>query len=51
MTSAPLFLLLAVLLIGALPNWPYSRHWGYAPSGVVTLAAVSVALLALTGWI
>jgi hypothetical protein len=44
-----LLILLGVLLIGALPNWPYSRYWGYAPSGNVTLAAVAVALVALTG--
>lgn len=40
-----LLLLLAGLLIGALPGWPHSRRWGYGPSaglGALLLAAVLV---------
>ncbi len=39
--------LLVVLLIGALPVYPYSRGWGYFPSGLlaVILAAMAVTLL------
>ncbi|MDB5461390.1 MAG: hypothetical protein JWO72_3131 [Caulobacteraceae bacterium] len=40
---------LVLLLLGALPRWPYSHSWGYAPSGVVMLAVVAVLLLAVTG--
>ena len=46
MTLGPILLIVAILLLlGALPLWPYSRGWGYAPGGV--LAAVLVVLLAL----
>lgn len=41
-----LVILLVLLLLGALPAWPYSRGWGYAPSGVLTLLIV-VLLIAL----
>jgi hypothetical protein len=40
-----LLLLLFILLIGALPTWPYSSAWGYYPSG--GLGAVLVVLLVL----
>ncbi len=32
-----LLIVLVVLLLGGLPSWPYSRNWGYGPSGVVGL--------------
>jgi hypothetical protein len=43
--------LLAVLLVGALPTWPYSAHWnyGYAPSGILAVVLVIVLLLVLFG--
>ena len=44
-----LLILLVLLLIGALPSWPYSRSWGYAPSGLLTLVVVIVVILAVTG--
>ena len=40
-----LILLLLVLLLAIAPTWPYSRRWGYYPSG--TLAAVVVVLVVL----
>jgi hypothetical protein len=49
MLSMILLIVLILLLIGALPRWSYSRSWGYAPSGLVTLVVVVVVLLALTG--
>jgi hypothetical protein len=49
MLSLLLLIVLILLLVGALPSWPYSRSWGYAPSGLVTLVVVVVVLLALTG--
>jgi hypothetical protein len=41
-----LILIIVVLLIGVLPTWPYSRNWGYYPSGA--LAAVLLAALVLS---
>ena len=49
MLGTILLIILVLLLIGALPSWPYSRSWGYAPSGLVTLVVVVVVLLAITG--
>ncbi|MCG2578745.1 DUF3309 domain-containing protein [Dechloromonas sp. XY25] len=40
-----LLIVLVLLLIGALPSWPYSSSWGYAPSGILgTLLVVLVVL-------
>jgi len=44
-----LTILLIVLLLGALPTWPYSRGWGYYPSGGLGLVLVIVLILALMG--
>jgi len=44
-----LLILLLLLLIGALPTWPYSTGWGYYPSGGLGLVLVIVIVLALTG--
>ena len=41
--------ILILLLIGALPVWPYSRHWGYLPSGILALISLLVALILLLG--
>lgn len=41
-----LIILLILALLGAFPAWPYSRGWGYAPSGVL-LVVVILALLFL----
>ena len=49
MLTTILLILLVLLLVGALPSWPYSRSWGFAPSGLVTLVVVVVVLLAVTG--
>lgn len=45
--STILLLVLLLLLIGALPAWPYSRSWGYYPSGGLGLIVVIVLLLVL----
>jgi hypothetical protein len=42
-----LFVLLLILLIGALPTWPYSADWGYYPSGGAGLLLIILLLLAL----
>ena len=44
-----LLIILILLLIGAVPNWGYSRGWGYGPSGILGLVLISVIVLLLTG--
>jgi hypothetical protein len=44
-----LLILLILLLVGALPSWPHSQGWGYAPGGVIGLVLVVVLILVLTG--
>jgi Protein of unknown function (DUF3309) len=46
-----LLVVLVLLLIGAVPAWPYNTGWGYYPSGGVGLLLVIVLLLALFGGI
>lgn len=40
-----LLLILLILLIGAFPSWPYSRGWGYYPSGGLGLVLIIVIVL------
>ncbi|MCX5497059.1 DUF3309 family protein [Kaistia dalseonensis] len=47
--STILLIILIILLIGALPSWPYSRGWGYYPSGGVGLIVVILIILLLMG--
>lgn len=51
MLSIILIVVLILLLIGALPTWPYSGGWGYSPGGIVGLLLIIVIVLALTGHI
>jgi hypothetical protein len=44
-----LLIILILLLIGALPAWPYSSGWGYWPSGGLGLILLIIIILALTG--
>ena len=44
-----LIVILIVLLIGALPTWPYSSGWGYYPGGLLGAILVIVLILALLG--
>jgi len=44
-----LVILLVVLLIGAVPRWPHSRNWGYAPSSLLGLVLLVIIVLALVG--
>jgi hypothetical protein len=46
-----LLIILILLLIGALPAWPYSSGWGYWPSGGLGLIVLILIILALTGHI
>jgi hypothetical protein len=47
--SLLLLIVLLVLLIGALPTWPYSSGWGYYPSGGLGLILVILIILLLMG--
>ena len=42
-----LLIILVLLLLGAVPSWPYSRNWGYGPSGGIGLILVIVIILLL----
>ena len=44
-----LLIVLVLVLIGAIPTWPYSRGWGYAPSGVLGVVLLIVLILFLMG--
>ncbi|AZG16525.1 MULTISPECIES: DUF3309 family protein [Cupriavidus] len=44
-----LLIILVLLLIGALPTWPYSSGWGYGPSGGLGLIVIIVVLLVVLG--
>jgi len=44
-----LLIVLILILVGALPTWPHSRSWGYAPSGVIGLVVVVLLILVLLG--
>jgi hypothetical protein len=44
-----ILLLLVIVLVGALPTWPYSAGWGYYPSGGIGLLAVILVIVLLLG--
>ena len=44
-----LIVILILLLIGALPTWPYSSGWGYYPSGGLGLVVLIIVVLVLLG--
>ena len=44
-----LIIVLILLLVGALPTWPYSASWGYFPSGGLGLVVLIVVILLVTG--
>jgi hypothetical protein len=46
-----LFIVLLILLLGAVPSWPYSRGWGYGPSGVLSLLLIVFLVLLIMGMI
>jgi hypothetical protein len=47
--SLILLIIVLVLVIGALPSWPYSRGWGYYPSGGLGLILIILLILLLMG--
>jgi uncharacterized protein DUF3309 len=44
-----LLIILVIALIGAIPTWPYSRGWGYAPSGGLGLVVLILLILFFMG--
>ncbi len=44
-----LLIVLILMLVGAIPAWPHSRGWGYAPSGVLGLVVLVIIVLLLLG--
>jgi Protein of unknown function (DUF3309) len=49
MTLGTILLIILILaLVGAIPSWPYSRGWGYGPSGAVGVVVVILLILVLT---
>jgi len=49
--SMIIMIVLVLILLGALPTWPHSRSWGYAPSGLLGTILVIVLILMLMGQI
>ena len=49
MLGTVLLVILILFLLGALPAWPHSRNWGYAPSGGLGLVVVILIILLLLG--
>jgi len=49
MLATILIIILILLLIGAMPRWPYSREWGYFPVGGLTLVLLIIIILLLLG--
>ncbi len=47
--STILLIVLVLLLIGALPTWPYSSAWGYYPSGGLGLVLIVLLVVVLSG--
>jgi hypothetical protein len=44
-----LIIVLILILLGAIPTWPHSRSWGYAPSGIIGTILIILLILFLLG--
>jgi hypothetical protein len=49
MLGTILLIVLILILLGALPTWPYSRGWGYGPSGITLVLVVVLVAALFTG--
>jgi hypothetical protein len=49
MLGTILIIVLILILVGALPTWPHSQSWGYAPSGLLGTILIVVVILWLLG--
>jgi hypothetical protein len=51
MLGTILLIVVVLLLLGALPRWPYSRGWGYGPSGLLSVILVVLLILVLLKYV
>jgi hypothetical protein len=49
MLGTILLIILILMLVGAIPRWPHSKEWGYAPSGTLGVVLIVLIVLLLTG--
>jgi len=49
MLGTILLIVLILMLVGAIPRWPHSKEWGYAPSGTIGIVLIVLIVLLLTG--
>ena len=49
MLGTIVLIFLFLMLLGAIPAWPYSRNWGYAPSGGLGLIVIILLILLILG--
>lgn len=49
--STVLLIILVLLIVGAVPAWPHSRSWGYAPSGLLSVLLVVLIVVLVAGGI
>jgi hypothetical protein len=49
MLGTVILILLVLLLVGAIPTWPHSREWGYAPGGAVMAILIIILILVVLG--
>ena len=49
MLGTVLIIILIILLLGSWPAWPYSRGWGYYPSGLLGIVLIVIIILVLLG--
>ena len=48
-TETVLLIVVALMLIGAIPGWQHSRSWGYGPSGAIGLILIALVVLLMMG--
>lgn len=51
MLATILLIVLVILLLGAVPRWPYSRSWGWGPSGILGFLLILLLIAWLVGWL
>jgi hypothetical protein len=49
MLTTILIVILILMLVGALPHWPYSTSWGYGPPGIIGVILIVLVILILLG--
>jgi hypothetical protein len=49
MSHTLILLIVVLLLVGVFPSWPYSRNWGYYPSGLLGVILLILVIMLVTG--